>query len=182
VKLALTLALVLALPFACTAEGRSGSGQDAAILSPAPAPHEDVGLNGECVVGLIRADRVDESKLLDLLGPHRPTLLPEGFGLLIGWQGANSPGGLHTSIGGIWTDQACRQIRLEVFVGAEADEAPMPDGEWTVIGRGTCTFGGLRNAPCVDYHAQADGDAISLSLTGLSQNEVAHVLSGLRPA
>jgi hypothetical protein len=134
-------------------------------------------------VGLIRADRVEGSRLSDLLGSHRPTWLPGGFGLLIGWQGSNSPGGgFDASIGGIWTDRACRQIRLEIFVGAEAEERPMRDGEWAVIGRGRCTSGGLRNAPCVDYHAQADGDAISLSLTGLSGSEVAHVLSGLSAA
>jgi hypothetical protein len=148
------------------------------VVSPAPDPLPGFGMNGECVVGIIRADHVAGRELLDLLGAHVPTWLPEGFGLFIGWK---VEGGFvsESSNGGIWTDEHCRQVRLDLLPGAAIDESPRPDGKWVLVDRGKCTFGPVRNVSCVTYHAQANGDALTLMAVGLSDRDTTRVVSGV---
>ena len=78
-------------------------------VSPAPGPLPRFGMNGECVVGLIRADHIAGRDLLDLLGAYAPTWLPQGFGLLIGCRVEGGAVG-EASNGGVWTDKQCRQL------------------------------------------------------------------------
>jgi hypothetical protein len=84
------------------------------------------------------------------------------------------------SDGGIWTDELCRQVRLDVFPGAAGEESPRPDGRWVLEeGPYECSFGSLRHALCRLYHAQSDGDALSLQTVGLSDRESARVVDGI---
>jgi hypothetical protein len=84
------------------------------------------------------------------------------------------------SDGGIWTDELCRQVRLEVFPGAAGEESPRPDGRWVLDDEPyDCAFGSLRHALCRQYYAQSDGDALSLLTVGLSERETARLVNGI---
>jgi hypothetical protein len=177
VKRACAAALVLALSLvACTGRKEPSPEHTDQVLSPAPVPSAKLaGGGGECVTLGARGNLVAGSTLVGALSSHTPTRLPEGFGLPVGWSGEES-------VGGVWTDEECGQIHLQIFLGAAAEEADRPDGQWAFLGRGRCFFAGPGYEPCVDYHAQSDGDAISLSLFGLSEEEVEQVLAAISPA
>ncbi len=148
------------------------------VTSPAPRPVEN-GVHGECFVGMLRADRADPGEVVRLLGSHVPTWLPQGFGFFIGWKASDDQLG-GPSAGAIWTDDTCRQVRLELIPGAAGEESPMPDGRWILTSIGTCTIGlHMRGAPCAVYHAQANGDAISLQLVDLNRREVGRIVAGI---
>ena len=163
---------------ACTSAGSTSVTPAPNVVSPAPIPLAHSSMNGECVVGFIRADHIAGRDLLDLLGSHVPTWLPQGFGLFIGWKVEGGAVG-ERSNGGIWTDEQCRQVRLDVFPGAASHELPRPDGQWVLTDRGVCTFGPLRHVSCSTYHAQANGDALSLTTVGLSERDAARVVGGV---
>ena len=163
---------------ACTASSPLPATPAPNVVSPAPDPVVTYAFNGECVVGTIRADRVTGPNLVDLLGAHVPTWLPTGFGLMIGWTVEGGAVG-ERSDGGIWTDERCRQVRLEVFPGAAGEESPRPDGRWVLEEAPyNCVFHS-RHLICRLYHAQSDGDALSLQTVGLSQHESARVVDGI---
>ncbi len=145
------------------------------LLSPAPAAAS----GDECVVGMIRGDIVRGQDLLEALAPYTPRWLPPGFGLLVGWQPPDDDVIGGPSAGAIWTDRECRQIQVEIFPGAAAEESPRPDGEWRLIDRGECTFGDLRNVLCVSYHAQANGDAINLMTADLPDEVTRRIVEGI---
>ena len=167
--------LILLLLPACTHEDSSLPTPAPNLLSPAPRPTVKSPL-GECVVGMIRADRAKDGELLDLLGPYVPTWLPDGFGLFIGWK---PEGRFEPSAGVIWTDELCRQIRLDILPNGAHEESPQPDGRWVLLDRGTCTLGFVRNAPCLTYHAQVNGDAVTLRTVGLSDGEAGRGVAGI---
>lgn len=177
VRFSVSVAMVLLLA-ACTSDEPTSVIPAPNVVSPAPSPLPRFGMNGECVVGLIRADHVAGRDLLDLLDSHVPTWLPEGFGLFIGWKVEGGAVG-EASNGGIWTDEQCRQVRLDVFPGAAGDESPRLDGAWVLTDRGECTFGPVRHVSCLTYHAQANGDALSLTAVGLSDGDTARVVGGV---
>lgn len=111
-------------------------------------------------MGIIRADHVAGTDLVELLGSHVPTWMPAGFGLMLGWKvEGRAVGG--RSNGGIWTDERCRQVRLEVYPNTAGAESPRPDGRWVLVEDPyECAFGSLRHALCRQYHAQSEGDAL----------------------
>lgn len=148
------------------------------VVSPAPDPLVRSAVHGECLVGIIRADRVTGPELLDLLGPHVPRWLPDGFGLFKGWKVEWGVLG-ERSDGGIWTDKRCRQVQLEVFPGDASDGSPIPGGEWVLSGRGECQAGSARHVSCSTYHAQSGGDTILLTMVGLSNRDTARVVGGV---
>jgi hypothetical protein len=168
--------LVAVLVAGCTSDDTRPPTLPPGVTSPAPKPVKN-GLQSECIVGMIRADRANPAEVIYLLGSHVPTWLPKGFGFFIGWRGTKHD--LTPSTGAIWTDDTCRQVRLEVFPGAASEESPMPDGRWIRTSNGTCTLGMQRGAPCPTYHAQANGDAISLQLIGLNQQEIGRIVAGI---
>jgi hypothetical protein len=127
---------------------------------------------------MIRADHVEGRELLNLVGSHVPTWLPEDFGLFIAWKIEGGSLG-EASNGGIWTDETCRQIRLDVYPGAASAESPMPDDEWVLTDRGECSHGSLRHVSCLTYHAQTDGDSLSLTAVGLSDEDTTRVVRGV---
>ena len=150
------------------------------VVSPAPDPIASDAINGECLIGPIRADHVEGPELLDLLGSHVPTWLPQGFGLFAGWKDGEGGSVGEGGNGGIWTDAQCRLVRLDVFPGAAGNESPRPDGEWVLTDHSRCSVGSVRDAPCSMYHAQADGEAFSLATVGLSDEVAARVVDGIR--
>jgi hypothetical protein len=169
---------VLFLLVSCTPEPSGQSAPAPNLLSPAPEPKPALALNGECFVGIIRADRIRGPELLDLLGSHSPSWLPAGFGLFTAWRVEGGAVG-EISNGGIWTDEGCRQVRLDVYPGGASQESPRPDGQWVLISDGECIMGNLRDVPCFSYHAQANGDALNLDFIGLSQEDARHVVAGV---
>ena len=164
---------------ACTHEESSSPTPAPNLLSPAPRPTVKTLTERECFVGIIRADRATAGELLDLLGPYAPTWLPDGFGLLIGWKAQAQDGFEGSDAGAIWTDQQCRQVRLEIFPNGAHEESPRPDGRWVLLDRGTCTVGFVRDAPCLTYHAQANGDAVTVQTVGLSDGDAGRVVAGI---
>lgn len=166
-------AVALVLATACT--GNPAPRLAPNLLSPAPATAS----GAECVFGMIRADIVRGRDAREALGPYAPRWLPPEFGLAVAWRPPEGSGVTDSDAGAIWTDEDCRQIQLEIFRGAADDESPRPGREWRLEGRGECTFGDLRDVPCVWYHAQANGDAISLLAADLPEDVVARVVDGI---
>jgi hypothetical protein len=97
---------------------------------------------------------------------------------MLGWKVEGDAVG-ERSNGGIWTDEQCRQVRLEVFPGAGGEESPRPDGQWVRELPYQCGFGSLRHVICRLYHAQSKGDAISVTTVGLSDRETAKLVNGI---
>jgi Tol biopolymer transport system component len=147
------------------------------LLSPAPTPIVHTPIGKECFVGLIRADHVGSGELLDVLGPYAPGWLPDGFGLLTGFQGSGR--GREDGAGAVWTDATCRQVQLEFIPGAANQEYPRPAGQWALIGQGTCTFAPLMDVPCFSYHAQDSGGVLNLMTVGLRQRDAARIVAGI---
>jgi hypothetical protein len=170
-------ALMVLLLFGCTREESSPTPAPN-VLSPAPRPTVKTLPEHECFVGTIAADRATGEELLDVLDPYVPTWLPDGFGLHIGWK----PPGFGDSAGAIWTDQQCRQVRLEIFPNGAHKESPQPDGRWVLLDRETCKFPLIGDVPCLTYHAQANGDAVSLLTVGLSDSDAGRVVAGISVA
>ena len=172
--------IVLVGVTACT-EGQPSTGPSPAtnLLSPAPvpAPPIDAPGDGQCFPGIIRADSVAPQDLAEVLGPYVPRWLPDGFGLLHGYQGDGS--GMQNGIGAVWSDATCRQIQLEILPGAADREAPRLNGEWALIGDGTCTIAPLFDVRCFDYHAQDDGEVLNLMTVGVSERDAARVVAGV---
>lgn len=133
-------------------------------------------MNGECFVGILRASRVKPAEVAELLGPRVPTWLPVASGFSV--PGTEQVRG--GSYGAIWTDETCRQVMLEVWPDAAGAESPMPDGRWVLSSAATCTYAAVRNVRCLNYHAQVGGDAISLQLVDLTQQEAIRVVTGIR--
>jgi hypothetical protein len=167
------------LAVSCTGEQTSASGPSPAVnlLSPAPEPTVQTPIGKECVVGMIRADHVGPGELLDVLGPYVPGWLPDGFGLLVGFQGSGR--GMENGAGGIWTDAACRQVQLEFLPGMANEESPRPAERWSLIGDGTCTFAPLFDVRCFSYHAQDAGGVLNVLTVGLSQRDAERVVAGI---
>ena len=104
---------------------------------------------------------------------------PPGFGLAVAWRPPDDPDVMGSEAGAIWTDEACRQVRLEILLGAANEESPRPDREWRLGERGECTFGNLRDVPCLWYHAQADGDAVNLMTADLPEGVARQIVDGI---
>lgn len=176
------LAVMLLLgPYAagCTSEQPSAYPRSPAenLLSPAPTPTLETALNNECNIGMVRADRVGRGRLLDALGGYAPDWLPDGFGLLIGFQGSGR--GMENGSGAIWTDATCRQVHLEFLPDAANLESPRPGEQWELIGEGTCTFAPLLDVRCFSYHAQDNGGVLNLMTVGLGRSEAARIVAGI---
>ena len=163
----------------CTGGQPSDSRRSPAVnlLSPAPESTVQTPIDRGCVVGLIRADHVGPGELLDVLGPYAPGWLPDGFGLLMGFEGSGRE--RENGAGGIWTDAKCRQIRLEFLPGVAHEESPRPTGQWALIDKGTCTITPLFDVRCFDYHAQDNGGVLNLLTVGLSRRDAARVVAGI---
>ena len=147
------------------------------LLSPAPEPLDRYAVNGECFVGLIRADHVTSDDLLMVLGPYVPSWLPPTFGLFFGFDGSATD--LENGRGAIWTDERCRQVRLEFLPGVASEESPRPAGQWERTDSASCTYSPLENVPCFVYHAQDNGGILNLYTVGLSREEAARVAAGI---
>ena len=165
--------VALAILMACT--GDSALTVAPNLLSPAPAPSS----GAECVFGMIRADIVRGRDALEAMGPYAPTWLPPGFGLAVAWRPPDDPDVMGSEAGAIWTDEACRQVRFEIFLGAADEESPRPDREWRLSEPGECTFGDLRDVPCVSYHAQANGDVVNLMTADLPEEITRRIVDGI---
>jgi hypothetical protein len=135
-------------------------------------------IGSNCNVGIIRANHVGRGDLLDVLGPYVLTWLPHGFGLLFGFRGSGR--GMEDGNGAIWTDAACRQVRLEFWPHVAHEESPRPSNQWALISDGNCTFAPLVDVPCFDYHAQDNGGVLNLLTVGLSQRDAARIAAGIR--
>lgn len=149
----------------------------ASLLSPAPKPLDEYTLLGDCNVGIIRASHVGPDGLLTTLGPYAPTWLPSGFGLLFGFDGSGN--GIENGRGAIWTDDHCRQVRLEFVPGAAGDESPRPAGQWQLLDGSSCTFSPLRDVHCLTYHAQDSGGVLNLTTVGLSDQDAERIVAGI---
>jgi Tol biopolymer transport system component len=156
----------------------SASEVAANLLSPAPEPAEGYAANGVCNVGPIRADHVGANNLLRVLEPYVPTWLPPRFGLFFGFDGDGT--GLENGRGAIWTDEHCRQVRLEFLPHSASSESPRPPGEWELIDNSRCTFSPLVDVPCFVYHAQDNGGVLNLYIVGLSGEDAARVAAGVQ--
>jgi hypothetical protein len=178
-RLLAELLLLGLLAVGCISAPPSASRQSSAanILSPAPSPTVQTFTDGECLVGIIRADHVGPGELLDVLGPYEPAWLPDSFGLFTGFQGSGR--GRENGAGAVWTDAACRQIHLEVIPGGSDEESPRPAGEWVLISEGTCTYAPLFDVPCFSYHAQDNGRVLNLTTVGLRRGDAARIVTGI---
>jgi hypothetical protein len=168
------LSLLLVASAACTGQEAPPPVPAPNLISPATVPVAR-GMNGECFVGILRAPRVKPAEVTELLGPRAPTWLPGGFGLFASWDGTGEGG----SYGAVWTDETCRQVTLEVWPNAAGAESPMPDGRWVLSSAATCTYAAVRNVRCLNYDAQVGGDALSLQLVDLTQQEAIRVVTGI---
>jgi hypothetical protein len=164
----------------CTSEQPPLSVQSPAVnlLSPAPTPSLETALySNECNVGVVRANSVGREGLLDVLGSYAPGWLPDGFGLLIGFQGSGR--GMENGLGAIWANADCRQVHLEFLPDAANLESPRPEGQWELVGEGTCTFAPLIGVRCFSYHAQDNGGILNLMTVGLGPSDAARIVAGI---
>jgi hypothetical protein len=146
------------------------------LLSPAPRPSIP-GVGEECFVGLVRANAVKGDGVLRVLGPYAPTWLPDGFGLLEGYDGTGINMGY--GLGAFWTDAACHQVHLDILPDMAAEESPRLPGVWTLISDADCTYAPLFDVHCLGYHAQANGAVLNLTTVGLGDEDASRVVSGI---
>lgn len=146
------------------------------LLSPAPHPTVP-GVGKECFVGMIRADGVQADGLLRVLGSYAPTWLPDGFGLLKGYEGSGI--GMENGLGAVWTDAACHQIHLGILPDMAGEESPRPPGVWTLISDDDCTLAPLYDVHCRTYHAQSSGAVLNLTTVGLDDEDASRVVNGI---
>jgi hypothetical protein len=139
------LGIALSALASCTTGGSERQSPAPNVMSPAPESN----VSGGCSRFIIRADSINALELIELLGSHVPTWLPDGFGLRTAWRVGEGEG----SHGGIWTDEGCRTVRFDLYPGGAAEESPRPDGRWVETDRYRCSGGGLRNVRCISYHA-----------------------------
>jgi hypothetical protein len=121
----------------------------------------------------VRAQTIQPTGVVRVLGEQVPTWLPEGFGLVVGWRAGDERGG---SNGAIWTDESCRRVVLEVWPNAAAEEPRMLDGRWKLVNHSLCDGRSL----CLEYYAHADGDVVALWFYGVSEDDAASVVAGVR--
>lgn len=171
------LVLLLLVAAACTAPSEEPLPE---VLSPAPTPTIRAMSGGECVVGIIRADRISAARVPEVLGGHVPRYVPRGFGLFIAWATEEDGVLAEPGSGAIWTDAGCRQIRLELYPAELAAQASPLPAEWTLVGRGRCTYGSLRDAPCLTYQRRLpNGATLSLHTAGLRGREVGSIAGSI---
>ena len=147
------LAAVLAT--GCTSSART----DAPVLSPAPTP---------CPTGIVRANSIPASDLVDQMKGHVPLSLPSGFGLSEAWSDGDGFIGA-----ALWSDVGCR----EVSVALASHRAEPPDGPrvgaWTVTvnAPGACGNSVLGDARCLGYLTNVDDGTLIVRMMGLDRAE-----------
>jgi hypothetical protein len=136
----------------------TGTPVSSTILSPAPI---------DCPIGIVRADNVPASKLVEQMRGYVPSHLPDSFGLIGAWgEGDGAEGAA------IWADTNCR----EVFVSLQGGHPSLPDGptvgSWTVTADepGDCGNAVLGEAArCLNYQAHVDDGTLFVQMMGLAR-------------
>ena len=130
------------------------------VLSPAPI---------DCPTGIVRADIVQPSEMVDQMNGHVPLMLPEGFGLAEAW-GVGE--GLRGNV--LWADARCREVRVAFSSDTKRLTIDGPKvGAWTVTvdAPGQCGNGVLGDARCLGYAATAEDGTLIVQMMGLNRAE-----------
>ena len=151
----------VALLAAAVATGCTGSvPTEAAVLSPAPT---------QCPTGIVRASSIQASDLVDQMKGHVPLSLPSGFGLAEAW--AEGDGTLGAAM---WSDAACREVRVALSSSRALPPGGPRVGAWTVTvdAPKACGNAVLGDARCLGYLANAEGGiTVIVQMMGLDRAE-----------
>jgi len=149
----LSLFVVLSLS-ACT-----GSPTVETVLSPAPT---------ECPGGIVRADNIPASELVEQMRGHVPAEFPTGFGLVAAWQEGDGMEGA-----AVWADEMCREVFIGLWPGDTSPRVGTKVGDWVVTAGepGGCGNAVLGPARCLEYHARVDEGTVGLRMMGMDRVE-----------
>jgi hypothetical protein len=129
------------------------------VLSPAPR---------DCPQGIVRADDLPASRLVEQMRGHVPTRLPAGFGLETAWQKGDGMEGA-----ALWADEKCREVFMALWPGHSSTLVGPKVGDWTVTADapGECGNAELGSARCLVYHVFVDEGTLGVQMMGLERAE-----------
>jgi hypothetical protein len=149
------------------------------ILSPAPKPTVGPPATEECVVGIIRADRIPAERLPEEMSGRLPTRLPPGFGLMMAWRAETESALGEPGPGAIWADAGCSLIRLTIYPG-ESEPVGQPSvGTWVLSQSGQCFYAPVGEQTCLEYRTKIPEGHLSLSTFALTRQEAERVVSSV---
>jgi hypothetical protein len=168
--LILSIVTVLAGVVSCTTD--PATPPPTSLLSPTPSAARS------CIEMPSRAQRLDPTRMLEVLDQHVPTELPVGFGLVGvfgGGQGSGAPKG-----SAVWVDAACRTISVTTWVTPEDVGSGPRVGLFTLTSAVPPTFVSPGPRPCLAYRAGLDPCLVEVDVVGIDRSNADNVVRSIQ--